>query len=385
MSRREILIDPSLDLASTVAKAKKIAARATKKGLSGGYTITTETRQKINEATGLTFEQTFLIIEGSPAKINGYTFVAAVEWVNGSPVVTGSPYYEGPSVDRATLVKGACDYCGKARARQSVVIVENADGERKQVGKSCVKDFLGNELAASWFKSDDVFAELGGYDGFGKALYDVLDILSIASSVVRQRGWVSKSNAEVLDKTSTASLVEFYLGTEPEKPQARADWKALRNGYDAAIDEPAAAAALEFGKALEPTSDWALNLQAVIADKCFDPKYLGLVVSLAGVYARSLVKAAEEAADPVVDEPYGTVGEKVTLTLKVVSSTIVDGYYGSTFVNTFTGEGYRFKWLTGAKGFVEGETVTLKGTIKKYDEWNSKVFTVLTRCKEVAA
>jgi len=68
-----------------------------------------------------------------------------------------------------------------------------------------------------------------------------------------------------------------------------------------------------------------------------------------------------------------------------VSSTAFETDYGLTYANTFTGEGHRFKWLTGTRSFEEGETITLKGTIKKYDEWNDKVFTVLTRCKEVAA
>lgn len=384
MTTRVIKIDPALNLAATKLKAEKIAARAIKKGLSGGYTITTETRTE--ETPSGAAQQAYLIIEGVPAKFNGYTFVALAEWIGDNVVVTGSPTYDGPAVDRSTLVKGACDHCGTVRSRKSVVVVEDEAGERKQVGKSCVKDYLGNSLALSWFKTGaDLFEEFEGYGGFGQSLDDVLDILAIASSVVRQRGWVSKANAEILDKASTASLVRLYLGNEPDNFQERAVWKELRKGYDAAIDEAAAAAALEFGKALKPTSDWVLNLQAVITEKWFDPKYRALVVSLAGVYAQSLVKAAEEAADPVEEAPFGDIGDKVTVTVKAVSSTAFDTAYGITYANTFTGEGYRFKWLTGTRYFDEGETVTLKGTIKKVDEWNGKVFTVLTRCKVVAA
>ena len=384
MTTRRIKIDPALNVSMTLAKAEKIAARAAKKGLSGGYTVAIET-ETVETPEGRA-EVRYLVIDGEPAKFNGYTFVALVEWIGDNSVVTGSPYYEGEPVDRDTLVKGACDHCGTVRARKSVIVVENEAGERTQVGKSCVKDYLGNSLALSWFKPvDDLFDEFDGYTGIGTPLHNTDEILLFAASIVRQRGWVSKTNAEIIGKVSTASLVEFVLGPRPSHAEEARDWEALRNGVDSTVDGPAAQAAREYGLTMPATSEYAKNLQAVIAEDYFAPKHLGLVVSLAGVHARSLQKAAEEAADPVVEEPFGSVGDRVTVELKVVSSTAFETDYGLTYANTFTGEGHRFKWLTGTRSFEEGETVTLKGTIKKYDEWNDKVFTVLTRCKEVAA
>lgn len=383
--KREIKIDPQLNVAAIKEKAEKIAARAIKKGLSGGYNVDIETR--IEDSPTGPVEARYLIIEGSPAQFNGYTFVASVEWINGQSVVTGSPYYEGAPVDRSAIVKGGCDHCGVNRSRKSVVIVETADGERKQVGKSCVKDYLGNTLALSWFKdAGDIFEEFEGYTGYGSPLEQVIEVLAIAACVVRTRGWVSRTNASILDKIATADLVDFWLRPAPGTEREYREWTALRAGYDVSVDIPAAQAALEFAKTLPDTSDWALNLKAVISQDYFNTqKHLGLVVSLAGVYARSLQKQAEEAADPVAEEPFGQIGDKITIELKCVSSTTFDSAYGITYANTFTGEGHRFKWLTGTRCFEEGETVTLKGTVKKYDEWNDKVFTVLTRCKVIAA
>lgn len=383
MTKREIQIDPSLDLQTTKIKAQKIAARALKKGLSGGYTITTELRQETN-SQGVTFEQAYLIIEGEPAKFNGYTFVAVVEWVGGQPVVTGSPYYSGKPVDRSLLIEGACDDCGVNRDRKAVVIVEDENGDRLQVGKQCLKDYLGNFLSASWFNTQDVFEEFEGYGGSGKEFKNLLKTLAVASSIIRQRGWVSKSSAQINDKVSTASLVQLVSYPRPGGKEDGKEWDALRNGFDEVADNEFAIAALQFGKSLEAGSDYVANLQAVIAQDAFDSKFFGLVVSLVGVYKNSLDKKAEEAADAVIEEEFGQVGEKVTVTLKVVSVNSFESAYGVNFVNTFTGEGRRFKWITGY-GFEQGQTVTLKGTIKKYDEYNGKLFTVLTRCKEVAA
>jgi arylsulfatase A-like enzyme len=66
-------------------------------------------------------------------------------------VVTGSPYYEGPQVDRSTLSPNACDHCGIKTRRTKTVIVER-DGERKQVG--CAEDILPTLLDLSGIKPE---------------------------------------------------------------------------------------------------------------------------------------------------------------------------------------------------------------------------------------
>jgi hypothetical protein len=381
MSQRLIKIDPTLNVHTTLAKAQRLADKAAKKGLAGGYTVTTETRLETN-ADGSVYEVNYLVIDGEPAKFNGWTFVALVEWVGDNPVVTGSPTYDGQPVDRDALVKGACDHCGYNRSRKAVVIVENEAGERKQVGKQCVKDYLGNALAVSWFSTKDVFEEFDGYTGYGTKFEWVPQVLAAAASVVRQRGWVSKANASENDKTSTAEFVRLFLrGSEPSNYYELQDYRALHAGWDETVDVPAGRAALEYGRALEANSEWASNLKAVIAEDYFDPKYFNLVVSLAGVHANALRKQAEEQAEDIADAPYGQVGDKVTLTLNTVSCHAFYTQFGTSFANVFTGEGYRFKWLTSARDFDKGETVTLKGTIKKHEEYKGKTYTVLTRCK----
>jgi len=380
--RRTIKIDPALNVSATLAKAEKIAARAAKKGLSGGYTVAIET-DTVDTPEGRA-EVRYLVIDGEPAKFNGYTFVALVEWIGDNSVVTGSPYYEGEPVDRDTLVKGACDHCGTVRARKSVIVVENEAGERQQVGKSCVKDYLGNSLALSWFKTGDPFDEFDGYTGIGTPLHNTRETLAIAYSVIRQRGFVSKAKALEEQRTPTAELVELSMNGRPSNKRDRVLYDELWAGWDAHVDRFNAVRIHEFADELDSSSEWAANVKAVVAQTYFNPKHLALVVSLAGVYVQKVNRDAQEVN--AVDEEFGQIGERVTLDLTVQSSTAFDSHYGITFANTFLSEdGHRFKWLTGTRSFDEGETVTLTGTIKKYDEWNDKVFTVLTRCKEAVA
>ena len=150
-------------------------------------------------------------------------------------------------------------------------------------------------------------------------------------------------------------------------------------------DGVTAEAILAYALTLKGNSDYTQNVKAVVSAESgyYNPKYLGLVVSLAGGYARETEKQAREAAAPVVEAEFGAVGEKITVTLTAISSQAFETEWGTSYANIFTGEGYRFKWFTATRWFEEGEEVTVKATIKGYDEWQGSKSTLLTRCKEL--
>jgi hypothetical protein len=47
-----------------------------------------------------------------------------------------------------------CDHCNTKRNRKKVIILENPEGERKVVGRQCVKDYLGISIAHAIFAVD---------------------------------------------------------------------------------------------------------------------------------------------------------------------------------------------------------------------------------------
>lgn len=69
------------------------------------------------------------------------------------------------------------------------------------------------------------------------------------------------------------------------------------------------------------------------------------------------------------------------ITAKVKSIRGFNGYYGYTYVYTFTSENYVFVWMTSKYLEIEdGDVVDLCGTIKKFDEYMGVKQTHLTRC-----
>jgi hypothetical protein len=382
MATREYEIS-GLDLGRTLSKAQTLSARAVKKGLSGGFTLSTRS-EFTTDQYGVRSERTFLVVEGESPCFEGWTFVAKVEYVNGDPVVTGSPYYEGPAVDRSTLRADACDYCGINTRRTKTVVVENEDGERKQVGTTCLKDFLGSDFSVAWVADPfKVFEDSPGCGGGPRSMF-VDYVLSLAACVIRQAGFVPASS---FDPPPTRSQVALLLGMGSYK-----DLLAAKEKYVAVTDadKATAAEALDFGKAMTGDSDYVLNLQAVLKEPMFDEKYLGLVVSLVGVYLRSKGEEAQRKAEAVAvtEALYAEPKTKVDFDQATVGRIVgFETQWGYSEVIIFVADGYRFKWMTSAapEFLEEGMTVSLKGTVKGLDEYQGQVSTQLLRCKVAAA
>lgn len=385
MTRREYLIGPEFDLPKVIAQAEKLAARAQKKGLSGGYKISYETRILPSD-DGQPKQAQFLIIDGEPIRYSGWQFVAKCEYVNGQPVVSGSSWYDGPQVDRSALRPNACDHCGISIARKHTIIVENEAGDRKQVGTSCVADFLGAEVKGSWYSDRDPFDELDGYRGSGcVSLESLSQTLAQAASVIRQSGWVPGWKADY--EQTTAQVVRLLKGWGSAQYV-----KEIQAQYGDPTDDDYAVAgrALQWGKNIEGDSDYAANVRAIFAtdDDWFDPKFIGIVVSVPAMMLKAEGElAAKEKAPDIIEEVFAEPKTKIEVADAVVTDVIgFDSQWGSGQIIVIVGQGYRFKWTTSSyPGLNVGDVIDFKASVKGKDEYNGKVSTQVLRVKFAAA
>lgn len=322
--KREINISRAMNVPATLARARKAAERAAKKGLAGGYDIRIETREN-----GPVREDV-LVIEGEPARYDGWTFVAMVEAENGSLVVSASPFYTGPAFDRDTFRRNACDHCGRDIYRKRYVIVER-DGERKQVGGSCVKDFLGEEFRASYFS--DPFGDIEEGYGGGHSGFHIPSALAIAARVVSARGFVKSS-----ELGSTRDLVAILLSGKGS------DYHRLvaEIGHPTTADNAEADAAFAWAAEMPGNSDYALNVQTVFSERWAADKRLGLVVSVIASYRRAQAEAAVKTDRPATPAPAGRVEVEGT----VVNVKWVESQYGGSLKMLLEADaGYRV-WAT---------------------------------------
>ena len=284
-----------------------------------------------------------------------------------------------------------CEHCGHNRYRkQSYLVLHEETGEYKEVGSTCLKDFLGHNPATFLFyagiqdRIKDMEEEFGSYGSGDPMSWDLLGVLTLTNAVIKKYGWTSRSEANEAQynhesKTATADNVDYYLHTPTDKIDPR-DRVEIDDE-----DKEIAEKTLEYFKTLESQdNDYIMNCLKLVKINRIPSRRLGIACSMIAVYRRHVEKEIAK-ANELPSEWFGNIGSKledceVVCTFKTHCETM---YGTSTLYKFMDNDGNIFKtFYSGHTWSVEQEEkVRLFGTVKKHDEWNDKKETMLTRCK----
>ena len=365
-------------LGSTIAKAQKLAARSQKKGLSGGYTIRTETRTETVD--GIKREYTVLIVEGEPIKYGGYQFVGVAEFIEGKALTKTLP--DGVEVKGSTVKVGWCDHCQITRRRSKVIFVKSESGDVSQVGSSCVKDFLGWDFTPTSLPTFEDFEQFSGGAGEWGGC-DTLSVMAYTVAACEVTGYIPASDFG----SSTKSLVwGKCIGTTSGSEM----WRKTIGSLPTPEQYTKAQEIIEFAKTMSGESAYAENLRLVAGLEFQKYNTVGIMVSAYKAWQRASDIAEEAKSKPAPiefkKEQFAPTGTKIELEAVLTGSNSFETVYGTTTLYTFTSGDYQFKWF--ASGYPidqqNGAAVKVKGTVKGVDEYNGTFSTLLTRCKLVA-
>jgi lambda repressor-like predicted transcriptional regulator len=309
----------------------------------------------------------------------------------------------------------ACEHCNSVRRRNDTYVLQHSNGTLKQVGSSCIHDFLGNDEAAIIAAKAEIFAlagsvandgELneGGFSASSECL--ISNYLPVVAMKIRSEGWVSRTSAREQGLSSSTS--ERAWKSLYDKKD-----KITQEDIDLATDAEKWAEQLSDEQVNVNSSDYLHNVRAVTRTGLVSLRTMGIVASIISAYQRYLGDERKKAEQPPYsDEFLGEVGDKVTFGLpqklgkrgqqlknspKVLSSEpvtleLVTGYenaFGYTYICKFyTNDGAVIVWKTGCptvgNGHLQradvGKRYTLAGTIKKHETYKNCKQTVLTRC-----
>lgn len=333
----------------------------------------------------------------------GWVFLASLqhgagEGVEGANILRRAPGQadEVEIPDWARTVGPRCDHCGHSRSRRDTYLVVNAEGEVKQVGSSCLKDFLGVEAAhVGWVFGPADKAGVDSLDGPRQEADIKLDtFLWVVAVLVRTEGWVSKGQERDSygERIATASWASNAFGSSPA---ARKDFARIR---EAAIeaDKTTADEALAWARSEEfdVDGDYGWNLRVATKANGVVYRNLGLVASLVPTWLRKqerLVKASVRREQAANAGHVGKVGDKVVLDLLITKVDHFDGTYGlRTLVKAVTPEGAEVTCWTSpstALGLLArdnlgtGVPVKVKATVKAHEDYKGVPQTVITRAK----
>lgn len=330
-----------------------------------------------------------VIIEmrGDAPKYAGWIFVARIQYLK-TEVITGTiPGEVLPLKYREA--KSTCDHCNKNRHRKDVYIVRKGT-EYKQVGRSCLKDFLGHtdpqELAdfaskVTWLNDlidldklvDD--ANRRPRQGWFLPLHPYLATVSM---VIRELGWSSKSQSSNTGKPSTSEIA-YMLSLKADDSILPAKASVMPE------DNELATKAIEWAKVLDPetSNDYEYNIGTIARARCFKQRTAGYAASIIAAYQK-YCRQIEEDQKKGKSEFIGVVGERSIFELYLDSIVPIEGSFGTTYMHRFHDQDLnQVVWFGSSEMKKASTLLKIKATVKKHQEYRGSKQTIITRAKEV--
>jgi hypothetical protein len=361
---------PAYNLANLQAEVTRQQRKATKLGVecpalavvSDEYDVdVNKNKPLIDFPGGIRTERwvRFVDIEvsGVAPRINGWAFVATIEHIDNECMVRTVPNSEVALPTRFRTATAVCEHCNAVRRRQETFVLVNDDGSFKQVGRQCLKDFLGYNkapetlatIASCLWSALDLALVIDGDDeggfGGGRVALGMVTYLALVAMIIESGGWMPRGRARDLGVESTADMaITAYFKHFPVSA--------------AQIDE--AKAALEWArntictKDIEARTDYEHNIAVIAKYDSVDFKQVGYAASIVSSYQReqNRLKAKEMEFLSFKDSKFvGVIGKRMDVQGRLVEvKTIVGDIWGNSYLHKFvTTEGDLLVWFASSR------------------------------------
>lgn len=341
-------------------------------------------------------------VTGDTPKLAGWEFAAVLEAdaETGKMIIRKLPSFKRALPTQYRTCEQGCDHCQTNRWRKLTYVVAHDDGGFKQVGSTCLGDFLGTKSPHSlafqaeyWLNINDLVANCRNMEGGGGGSHEVLvgmdDFVARAFAVVRTLGWMGKGKAQEIEQkegravTPTADHVRRLL-LAPLRERQTPQWKDL-NDKTAITPEDMdnARLALEYVRGWKDAnvrSDYEHNLRVAVAGELMPIRRAGIVASIARVWSR---KQENEPRKAAAQGHVGQPGQKVRGLAVTVEKVIpCQGMYGLSLIHKMvTPDGKKLVWFSSGTRLPEGKIIGISATVKDHKtdpKWGDE--TTLTRC-----
>ena len=326
-------------------------------------------------------------VEGA-YKVSGYQFVASLEWDDTEKCNLIKKANEDVIVPEIYRTRTECDHCHTDRSRKKTILLRNTEsGEYVQVGKQCVKDYLGRDVESYarylsiWETMDEYFENLDkvGFGGRLAMVYSVDEILEQTVEFVRERGYISKNLSYERGCDSTSTMVWLAINKSRDlKGNLFYEMREVTEEGKARV-----AQVKEFIENYDDTdNDYAYNLKVLLHHNVVEAENFGLVVSAVGFVIREEHKNEERKNKPK-SEWIGEVKERIEFTSVPKCVTSFDTDFGTVHIYKMMVGNDIIVWKT-SKWLDDSQEVTIKATVKEHSEYRGEKQTEITRGKVIA-
>lgn len=434
MSNKESVWIPQNKVSWLLNKFNDLARRAMKNGLQPPTCELTNEKESrtytvdINKPfdspfyykpTNVDIDMVKVNIEGEMPVLSGWKFLSTIHHRKMPEVLSsGGVQYENAvfhsfflddeeklylesQLDELQACPPGCEHCNLPRLRNQTFILENQEtGEQKQVGSTCIDDFLGEKSLkkALWFfemdslfKEDYVSSYVDNLYRSSSSKYPVpLEIfVAQASLIIDAEGFVSRANSDSLNNiVATADRVVAAF-TEPDSAQKRLFDAYVQGQPHKQLDK--AKEVLKFYQSIDPKGkDFIQNIKRLALSGSANLRNrsdTGLAGYMAEGFSRELErrKAIELEKASRTNEHFGNEKErgmlKLNLTKAFYDSSARFPYTRLTFKDD---DGRLFEWTTSSsvEDFEKGKTYIVTATIKNHSEYKGDKITNIIRLKD---
>jgi hypothetical protein len=344
---------------------------------------------------------------GELPRENGFEFLGKIVHTEAGNMLMMAAHARGEAFpEEWKTAKPTCDHCHTKRSRKDTFIIRTPEGVIQRVGRNCLADFLKTSpatmIAISAFQdellslSDADPEDEGGYWGGGNWGPTVWRYLTCAVAATRKHGFVKSTDygdSEDSSKTPTKSVANFLANPRPSTGNTAADFalrKHWEEGQPTDLDMVDAVGALLWLEQSTDTGQYMHNLTVACSLPALRRETMGLIASLPAAYNRAMGKLALQKKEKEVtaqSQHVGTVGERleVEATILTVQPLESQSRWGSSdLVKLVTDEGCVLVTFTTSASSPRqrdvGKRYTVKGTVKKHDNYKGTANTRLTRC-----
>jgi len=325
-------------------------------------------------------------------RVGDFQFIARLERTEAGTIIDSIPGEELPKHFRDC--DGVCEHCRQDRARKHLFVVRDPVGKLVQVGRTCLRDYMGTDTPAGvaarfrWVKELRDWSEDYGMAAGRPVPDSAEELLAVTSVAIRLWGWVAKSNPdETLTPTAFAITPWFYCA--PSDKHGR-EMRDLMKASITEDDWATARAAMEWiaDEAESGDSEYIHNVRMVLAPGTVPPARRGIACSAVAALQRHLGKLAErqrrEQAVADVSRHVGEAGERLRdLQLRCDSARGIESQWGTTILYKFhDAAGNVMCWFSSGGAELEpGREYVVDATVKAHSEFQGVAETQLTRAR----
>lgn len=341
-------------------------------------------------------------IQGSAPHLAGWKFAARVQHTGEENIIDVLPGEDSEQLRQFRHTKSdRCDHCKVNRHRIDTFIVRNEEsGEYKQIGRNCLKDFLGLHKEPKeiiWYLAhmsrlgdmiEDAEREWRGSGSRGEIYVPVDEIIAGTVELVDKVGYIKKDDPQ--GREPTVGLVRSLMMTRPfgQEDKYMKELRALVNSPSEKSKE-AAKKIIDWANSIPEEQrnreQFYQNVSVILRNGSAASRNLGYVVALVPMYARAMnmLKQRENRSNLHM----GTPGQKVqNIRVKVTNVFTTQNDFGPVQNVRMEDEaGNMFVWWnSSSKNYEQGEQwYNLTASVKKHDNYKGRNQTVVTRAKLV--